>query len=184
MEDCDYIYVDRKYCWATIDNLRRRRENRKQVLDTVEPTSTSWLLWRESPHSAQEIFSPAIILSQHVTGELRRPGQEARGGGGGRARTPVHAVCCDGGLAGQTEATPLWSGICVWTEDETFEQVNNVYTTNYWCVEDNWYSRHYFVLQTNPGEQFYMFTSLCAWLIRKLGETFSKCLLNCLSMTI
>ena len=29
--------------------------------------------------------------------------------------------------------------------------------------------RHYFVLQTNPGEQFFMFTSLSAWLIRKAG---------------
>ena len=32
-------------------------------------------------------------------------------------------------------------------------------------------SRHYFVLQTNPGEQFFMFSSLAAWLIRKLGNT-------------
>ena len=29
--------------------------------------------------------------------------------------------------------------------------------------------RHYFVLQTNPGEQFFMFTSLSSWLIRKAG---------------
>jgi estrogen-related receptor beta like 1 len=28
-------------------------------------------------------------------------------------------------------------------------------------------NRHYFVLQTNPGEQFFLFTSLAAWLIRK-----------------
>ena len=27
-------------------------------------------------------------------------------------------------------------------------------------------NRHYFVLQTNPGEQFFMFSSLAAWLIR------------------
>ena len=33
-------------------------------------------------------------------------------------------------------------------------------------------SRHYFVLQTNPGEQFYLFTSLAAWLIRKTGRQF------------
>ena len=26
-------------------------------------------------------------------------------------------------------------------------------------------TRHYFVLQTNPGEQFFMFTSLAAWLV-------------------
>ena len=26
-------------------------------------------------------------------------------------------------------------------------------------------NRHYFVLQTNPGEQFFMFTSLAAWLV-------------------
>ena len=31
-------------------------------------------------------------------------------------------------------------------------------------------NRHYFVLQTNPGEQFFMFSSLAAWLIRKLGN--------------
>ena len=33
-------------------------------------------------------------------------------------------------------------------------------------------NRHYFVLQTNPGEQFYLFTSLAGWLIRKSGRTF------------
>ena len=27
-------------------------------------------------------------------------------------------------------------------------------------------TRHYFVIQTNPGEQFFLFTSLAAWLIR------------------
>ena len=25
-------------------------------------------------------------------------------------------------------------------------------------------NRHYFVLQTNPGEQFFVFSSLCSWL--------------------
>ncbi len=35
-------------------------------------------------------------------------------------------------------------------------------------------NRHYFVLQTNPGEQFYLFTSLAAWLIRKSGVTFDQ----------
>ena len=33
-------------------------------------------------------------------------------------------------------------------------------------------NRHYFVLQTNPGEQFFLFTSLSAWLIRKTGRLF------------
>ena len=33
-------------------------------------------------------------------------------------------------------------------------------------------NRHYFVLQTNPGEQFFMFSSLAAWLIRKTGQHF------------
>ena len=33
-------------------------------------------------------------------------------------------------------------------------------------------NRHYFVLQTNPGEQFFLFTSLAAWLIRKTGRNF------------
>ncbi|XP_013774859.1 intraflagellar transport protein 57 homolog [Limulus polyphemus] len=33
-------------------------------------------------------------------------------------------------------------------------------------------NRHYFALQTNPGEQFYMFTTLAAWLIRKCGKSF------------
>ncbi|XP_014213270.1 intraflagellar transport protein 57 homolog [Copidosoma floridanum] len=33
-------------------------------------------------------------------------------------------------------------------------------------------NRHYFVVPTNPGEQFYMFTSLAAWLIRKAGKKF------------
>ena len=35
-------------------------------------------------------------------------------------------------------------------------------------------SRHYFVIQTNPGEQFYLFTSLAAWLIRKTGANFEQ----------
>ncbi|KJH53323.1 hypothetical protein DICVIV_00446 [Dictyocaulus viviparus] len=30
--------------------------------------------------------------------------------------------------------------------------------------------RHYFVNSTNVGEQFFMFTSLAAWLIRMAGE--------------
>ena len=33
-------------------------------------------------------------------------------------------------------------------------------------------NRNYFVTQTNPGEQFYTFTSLAAWLIRKTGRNF------------
>ncbi|GIY03321.1 intraflagellar transport protein 57 homolog [Caerostris darwini] len=33
-------------------------------------------------------------------------------------------------------------------------------------------NRHYFALQTNPGEQFFMFSSLAAWLIRKCGIKF------------
>ncbi|XP_063975472.1 intraflagellar transport protein 57 homolog [Diachasmimorpha longicaudata] len=33
-------------------------------------------------------------------------------------------------------------------------------------------SRHYFAVPTNPGEQFYMFTTLAAWLIRKSGKNF------------
>uniref|UniRef100_T1I8Q9 Uncharacterized protein n=2 Tax=Rhodnius prolixus TaxID=13249 RepID=T1I8Q9_RHOPR len=33
-------------------------------------------------------------------------------------------------------------------------------------------SRHYFALETNPGEQFYMFIALAAWLIRKAGISF------------
>nr|XP_027217532.1 intraflagellar transport protein 57 homolog [Penaeus vannamei] len=32
-------------------------------------------------------------------------------------------------------------------------------------------NRHYFAIATNPGEQFYLFTSLSAWLIRKTGRT-------------
>ena len=35
-------------------------------------------------------------------------------------------------------------------------------------------NRHYFVLQTNPGEQFHVFTSLCAWLVRKSGVPFDQ----------
>ncbi|XP_070165768.1 intraflagellar transport protein 57 homolog isoform X2 [Polyergus mexicanus] len=33
-------------------------------------------------------------------------------------------------------------------------------------------NRHYFVIPTNPGEQFYTFTCLAAWLIRKTGKNF------------
>ncbi|XP_012253436.2 intraflagellar transport protein 57 homolog [Athalia rosae] len=35
-------------------------------------------------------------------------------------------------------------------------------------------NRHYFVVPTNSGEQFYMFTSLAAWLIRKAGTNFDQ----------
>ncbi|XP_033336955.1 intraflagellar transport 57 [Megalopta genalis] len=35
-------------------------------------------------------------------------------------------------------------------------------------------NRNYFVTQTNPGEQFYTFTSLAAWLIRKAGKNFES----------
>ena len=35
-------------------------------------------------------------------------------------------------------------------------------------------NRHYFVIQTNPGEQFFIFTSLAAWLIRKAGKQFDQ----------
>lgn len=35
-------------------------------------------------------------------------------------------------------------------------------------------NRHYFAIQTNPGEQFYMFTSLAAWLLRKAGRHFEQ----------
>lgn len=33
-------------------------------------------------------------------------------------------------------------------------------------------NKHYFVIPTNPGEQFYTFTCLAAWLIRKAGKNF------------
>ncbi|KAI8767462.1 intraflagellar transport protein 57 isoform X1 [Biomphalaria glabrata] len=35
-------------------------------------------------------------------------------------------------------------------------------------------NRHYFAIQTNPGEQFYMFTSLAAWLLNKAGRPFDQ----------
>ena len=35
-------------------------------------------------------------------------------------------------------------------------------------------SRHYFAIQTNPGEQFYLFASLAGWLIRKCGKSFEQ----------
>eukprot|EP00057_Strongylocentrotus_purpuratus_P024340 XP_011678814.1 PREDICTED: intraflagellar transport protein 57 homolog [Strongylocentrotus purpuratus] len=35
-------------------------------------------------------------------------------------------------------------------------------------------SRHYFAIATNPGEQFYMFTSLSAWLISLSGKQFDR----------
>ena len=34
--------------------------------------------------------------------------------------------------------------------------------------------RHYFGIPTNPGAQFHVFTSLCAWLIRISGRSFEK----------
>lgn len=35
-------------------------------------------------------------------------------------------------------------------------------------------NKHYFVLSKNPGEQFYLFTSLAAWLVRKSGKFFDQ----------
>ncbi|XP_035795475.1 intraflagellar transport protein 57 homolog [Anopheles albimanus] len=35
-------------------------------------------------------------------------------------------------------------------------------------------NRYYFLRSFNPGEQFFMFTSICAWLIRKIGKTFDQ----------
>ncbi|XP_043546165.1 intraflagellar transport protein 57 homolog isoform X2 [Chiloscyllium punctatum] len=35
-------------------------------------------------------------------------------------------------------------------------------------------SRHYFALPTNPGEQFYMFTSVAAWLLNQTGHFFEQ----------
>ncbi|CAG9782268.1 unnamed protein product [Diatraea saccharalis] len=35
-------------------------------------------------------------------------------------------------------------------------------------------SRFYFVASTNPGEQFYVFASVAAWLIRKIGKDFEQ----------
>lgn len=35
-------------------------------------------------------------------------------------------------------------------------------------------SRHYFAIATNPGEQFFMFTSLAAWLLRSAGRNFEQ----------
>lgn len=35
-------------------------------------------------------------------------------------------------------------------------------------------SRYYFLNSTNPGEQFFMFTSLCAFCARKMGKEFEQ----------
>lgn len=35
-------------------------------------------------------------------------------------------------------------------------------------------NKYYFAIQTNPGEQFFLFTSLAAWLVRKMGRTFEQ----------
>lgn len=35
-------------------------------------------------------------------------------------------------------------------------------------------NRRYFLKSRNPGEQFYLFTSLCAWLARNLGKDFDQ----------
>ena len=34
--------------------------------------------------------------------------------------------------------------------------------------------RHYFALATNPGEQFYAFTSITAWLLQMTGQHFEQ----------
>ena len=40
----------------------------------------------------------------------------------------------------------------------------------YYCL----FFRHYFAIPTNPGEQFFMFTSLAAWLLRTAGRDFEQ----------
>lgn len=35
-------------------------------------------------------------------------------------------------------------------------------------------SRYYFLNSSNPGEQFYMFASLCAFCARKMGKDFEQ----------
>lgn len=35
-------------------------------------------------------------------------------------------------------------------------------------------SRYYFLRATNPGEQFFMFTSICAFCVRKMGKEFEQ----------
>ena len=39
-----------------------------------------------------------------------------------------------------------------------------------WCQGATTVPRHYFMLQTNSGEQFFLFTSLAAWLVRAAGR--------------
>ncbi|CAG0895885.1 unnamed protein product [Cyprideis torosa] len=34
-------------------------------------------------------------------------------------------------------------------------------------------NRHYFAIQSNPGEQFYLFSVLASWLVRKTGKNFA-----------
>ena len=36
---------------------------------------------------------------------------------------------------------------------------------------NDFHSRHYFALATNPGEQFFLFTNVAAWLIQKSGNS-------------
>ncbi|KAK2170119.1 hypothetical protein LSH36_4g09041 [Paralvinella palmiformis] len=36
------------------------------------------------------------------------------------------------------------------------------------------FSRHYFALPTNPGEQFFAFTSIAAWLLQMCGQHFEQ----------
>ena len=36
------------------------------------------------------------------------------------------------------------------------------------------FSQHYFAIKTNPGEQFWNFSSLSSWLIRECGKNFDQ----------
>lgn len=36
------------------------------------------------------------------------------------------------------------------------------------------FSKYYFMKPTNSGEQFYIFISICAWLVRKTGQNFKQ----------
>ena len=50
--------------------------------------------------------------------------------------------------------------------------VSNIAINNNICF--NLFTRHYFSFATNPGEQFFTFTSLAAWLLTCCGKNFEQ----------
>ena len=140
-----------------------------------------------------QVWFGSCILSWNILARKKRPKLSRTKSGkgtvlrnGGRRRTGkwrgwrrpgscLHALCGHGRPSRQAQTLELRRGNLL----DTLRVFNfhQIYTLLQEFVKElrmRPLNRHYFVLQTNPGEQFYLFTSLSAWLIRKCGIPFDQ----------